>query len=155
MPSDQINVQRLRRQSVLDYVNKELDGYTKRLGTDDRTRIGAHLDSIRKLELELSASATPGASCTMPAQTPAMDYQTRTKVFSDLVAVAIRCDLTRSVSLTWADDGGSGPQTMPFLGFSDTAGGLGEIHAIAHQGAAAYPRRSPSTPGTSPSWPTW
>jgi hypothetical protein len=140
MPSPQLDLVRLRRKSVIDYLNQELSGFSARLGTDDRSKVAAHLDSIRKLELELSASAAP-AVCTGTNPGAAPDYQTKMKVFSDLVATAVRCDLTRSVSLVWADDGGSGPATMPFLGFNDGANGLGEIHAIAHQGAAGYDKK--------------
>jgi hypothetical protein len=140
MAPAQMDTLRARRQSVLDYLQQELQGYTSRLGTEDRSKVAAHLDSVRKLELELSAAA-PAAACTVTSPGPAADYQAKLKVFSDLVAMAVRCDLTRAVSLTWADDGGSGPSTMPFLGFSDSAGGLGEIHAIAHQGAPGYPQK--------------
>ena len=47
------------------------------------------------------------------------DYQTSVKAFSDLTAMALRCDVTRSVAMSWADDGGSGPYTMPFLNLAD------------------------------------
>jgi hypothetical protein len=141
MPSPQLDQLRLRRQSVLDYVNQELTSFSATLGTDDRIKVAAHLDSIRKLELELTATASP-AACTATSPGPAPDYQTRMKVFSDLVAMAVRCDVSRAVSLVWADDGGSGPATMPFLGFNDAANGLGEVHAIAHQGAAAYVQKT-------------
>jgi hypothetical protein len=140
MPPAQLDVVRLRRKSVLDYVSQELAGFGAKLGTEDRTKVSAHLDSIRKLELELSAMPSP-AACMAPAPGAAGDYQAKMKVFSDLVAMALRCDLTRAVSLVWADDGGSGPATMPFLGFNGAASGLGEIHAIAHQGAAAYAQK--------------
>jgi len=142
MPAPQLDLVRLRRKSVIDYLNQELSGFGAKLGTDDRSKVAAHLDSIRKLELELSASAAPAACTgTSPGATP--DYQTKMKAFSDLVAMAVRCDLTRSVSLVWADDAGSGPSTMPFLGFNDgsTGMGLGEVHAIAHQGSAAYDKK--------------
>jgi hypothetical protein len=139
-PPAQVDLLRSRRKSVIDYVSQELTGFSARLGTEDRSKVAAHLDSIRKLELELSATASP-AACMAQSPGAAPDYQTRVKVFSDLVAMAIRCDVTRAVSLVWADDGGSGPATMPFLGFNGAATGLGEIHAIAHQGAAAYAQK--------------
>jgi hypothetical protein len=140
MPSPQLDLLRLRRKSVIDYLNQELSGFSAKLGTDDRSKVAAHLDSIRKLELELSATAAP-AACTATNPGPAADYQAKMKVFSDLVAMAVRCDLSRAVSLVWADDGGSGPATMPFLGFNAAANGLGEVHSIAHQGAAAYAQK--------------
>jgi hypothetical protein len=140
MAPAQLDVLRARRQSVIDYVKQELTGFEGRLGTEDRAKVAAHLDSIRKLELELSA-APSAAACTVQSPAAAGDYQARIKVFSDLVATAVRCDLTRAVSLVWADDGGSGPSTMPFLGFNGASDGLGEVHAIAHQGAAGYPQK--------------
>jgi hypothetical protein len=138
-PAPQIDALRVRRKSVIDYVNQELGAFSMRLGTDDRAKVAAHLDSIRKLELELSAAAPTACAAQSPGAAP--DYPTRMKAFSDLVAMAIRCDVTRSVSLVWADDGGSGPATMPFLGFNDAANGLGEVHAIAHAGAAGYAQK--------------
>lgn len=140
MPTPQLDLVRARRKSVLDYLGQELSGFGAKLGTEDRSKVAAHLDSIRKLELELTATAA-SATCTAASPGAAPDYQARMKVFSDLVAMAVRCDLTRSVSLVWADDGGSGPSTMPFLGFNGAANGLGEVHAIAHQGAAAYAQK--------------
>jgi hypothetical protein len=136
-PPEQINVLGARRKSVIDYLAAELSSFTGKLGTEDRAKVGAHLDSIRKLELELTATANP-AACTSTNPGAASDYQSKMKVFSDLIAMAVRCDLTRSVSLVWADNGGSGPSTLPFLGFSGAADGLGEVHAIAHQGSAGY-----------------
>jgi hypothetical protein len=141
---DQLNALRARRKSVIDYVSGELGAFGTRLGTEDKAKVAGHLDSIRKLELELQA--TPASSTcmvTMPGAAP--DYQGKMKVFNDLVATAIRCDITRSVSLTWADDGGSGPGSLPFLNLTSVtikqADGGSEIHAIAHQGAAGYDQK--------------
>jgi hypothetical protein len=64
------------------------------------------------------------------------------KGFSDVVALALRCDLTRTVSLTWAADGGSGPGALPFLNIGANNGsGLGDVHAIAHQGPGGYAKK--------------
>jgi hypothetical protein len=68
------------------------------------------------------------------------DYSASMKAFADLVAMALRCDVTRAVSMTWADDGGSGPAGLPFLN-AGGFGGLGDLHGIAHQGAAGYPNK--------------
>ena len=69
-------------------------------------------------------------------------YQDQVKAFNDLVAMAFRCDVTRTVAMSWADDGGSGPYTMPFLNLDDpTAMSIGEVHDIAHEGATGYPKK--------------
>jgi len=54
------------------------------------------------------------------------------RAFADLAALALRCDLSRSVSMTWGDDGGSYPATFPFVGVS------GDAHNIAHAGQGGY-----------------
>ena len=62
------------------------------------------------------------------------------KAFSDLVATALRCDLTRAVSLTWADHGGSAPYAMPLPQPPGAATSQirGEVHATAHLGPGGY-----------------
>jgi hypothetical protein len=135
----QLDALRARRQSVLDYLTTELGSYGTRLGTDDRAKIATHLESIRQLETSL-AVAPPDPTCAAtPPDTGGMtDYQTSMKAFSDLVATALRCDLTRAVSLVWADHGGSAPYTMPFLNLGGSDLQIGEVHAIAHQGPDGY-----------------
>jgi hypothetical protein len=142
MPTGQLSALSARRKSVLDYLTGELTGFAARRGTDDRTKISAHLDSIRQLETSLTATGTTGVGCSPADPGAPTDYQLVVKAFSDLVAMAFRCDVTRTVALSWADDGGSGPYTMPFLNLNDpTTMAIGEIHGIAHEGAPGYPKK--------------
>ncbi|HVZ73404.1 MAG TPA: DUF1552 domain-containing protein [Polyangia bacterium] len=140
-PTGQVSSLTMRRKSVLDYVSAELNGFAARRGTDDKAKIQAHLDSIRQLETSLTATG-PAAGCApVDPGAPTM-YQDQMKAFSDLVAMALRCDVTRTVSLSWADDGGSGPYTMPFLNLDDpTTDAIGEVHGIAHEGKMGYPKK--------------
>jgi hypothetical protein len=131
LPAVQLAALNARRKSVLDYLTPELSAFGTRLGTDDRMKIGAHLESIRQLETSLAASP-PVASCVAMDPGVPTDYEASMKVFTDLVATAIRCDITRTVSLVWADDGGSAPYTMPFLDLGGTDMSIGEVHGIAH-----------------------
>jgi hypothetical protein len=130
-----------RRGSVLDYLATELGSYGARLGTDDRAKIGTHLESIRQLETSLSVTpADP--SCVAADPNSPTEYQASLKAFSDLVATALRCDLTRAVSLVWADHGGSQPYALPFLNLGGSDLAIGEVHAIAHQGPDGYPLKA-------------
>jgi hypothetical protein len=140
MPGSQLSVLTARRKSVLDYIVPELSSFANNRGTDDRAKIAAHLDSIRQIETSLSATTT--AQC-MPVDPGApTEYQASVKAFSDLVGMALRCDVTRSVAISWAADGGSGPYTMPFLNLgTPTTMSIGEVHAIAHEGASGYPQK--------------
>jgi hypothetical protein len=142
MPSATVSALTARRKSVLDYLTSELGGFAAKRGTDDKAKIAAHLDSIRQIETSLTATATGGVGC-MPVDPgmPSM-YQDQVKAFNDLVAMAFRCDVTRTVAMSWADDGGSGPYTMPFLNLDDpTSMSIGEVHNIAHEGATGYPKK--------------
>jgi hypothetical protein len=139
-PGAQVSAITQRRKSVIDYLLPELMTFASRRGTDDQAKIAAHLDSIRQVETSLSATTT--VTC-MPVDPGApTDYQTQMKAFSDLVAMSLRCDVTRTVAISWAADGGSGPYTMPFLNLSaGNQGAIGEVHGIAHQGAPGYPKK--------------
>ena len=135
----------LRRKSVLDFVKDDLQTFTARLGTVDQAKVNAHLDSVRQLELQLTASASAGtgsapgvatgAACKATSPTSSTVFETKMKSFLDLTAIALRCDLTRAVSLVWGADGGSGPGSWPALG-------IGDYHGLAHQGAGGYANKS-------------
>jgi hypothetical protein len=128
----------LRRQSILDFVKDDLQTFSNRLGTADRSKVSAHMDSVRKLELQLTAtpSTTVAAgSCKATAPTGATAFEGKLKAFLDLTAIALRCDLTRSVSMVWGADGGSGPGSWPALG-------IGDYHGLAHQGAGGYANKA-------------
>jgi hypothetical protein len=140
-PMAQVSALSARRQSVIDYLVPELTGFAARRGTEDKARIATHLDSIRQLEKGLTAT-TPGATCTPVDPGAPTAYQDAVKGFSDLIAMAFRCDVTRTVAITWADNGGSGPYTMPFLNLGGTTMmDVGEVHGIAHEGASGYPKK--------------
>ena len=73
--------------------------FSQRLGTDDKAKTGAHLASIRDLELLLQqAATTPAVACTqpvLPSKTAGIDTPTLMKMMFDLGALAIKCDMTR------------------------------------------------------------
>lgn len=131
LPTGELDLIRTRRKSVLDYLGKELDAFGSRLGTEDRTKIAAHLQSIRQLETEL-AGVSERKCATPAAPTGSGDYPTKVRLFGEMAALAIRCDVTRVVSMVWGDDGGSGPSSFQFMGVG------GDYHGLAHQGPAGY-----------------
>ena len=86
-----------RRKSVLDYVGGELTSFAKNLGTDDKSNVMVHLDSVKSLEDQLKpATGTPatlhGAGRSRrPASTstPIANYPNHVKFMSDIVAAAV------------------------------------------------------------------
>lgn len=134
MSPEQAGALRLRRKSVLDFVSRDLQKFAGRLGAQDRGKIDAHLEAVRQLELQLTASSTK--SCQGGTAPTGSDYPARLKAFLDVVAMAIRCDVTRSVAVVWGGDGGGPPNSFPFLGINSA------YHALAHAGPSAYGQKT-------------
>src|SRR6185503_11807611 len=112
MPATQVNALLARRKSVLDYVGGELTAFSKNLGTDDKSKVQIHLDSIRSLETQLTnPTTTTPATCTAPVLTPTglnfstvSNYPNHVKFMSDLVAAAVICGKARSVTMDLIDN---------------------------------------------------
>lgn len=101
-----------RRRSVLDVVRRDLDRMREKLGTFDRKRLDAHLESVREIERALDPSNRPdvptAASCTVDGEPLSrLNVATNTisnlKVLADpvvkMLAKALACDLTRVATL--------------------------------------------------------
>jgi hypothetical protein len=131
MPSADLEKIRTKRKSVLDFVSGELTGFSQRMGTEDKAKIDSHLESIRQLETQLTASAM---ACVPPTvMTGSKVFQDKVAAMLDMTAMALRCDITRAVSICWADDGGYRPITLPWLDINSS------FHDIAHLGKDGYP----------------
>jgi hypothetical protein len=118
---------------VLDLVGSELTDFKQRMGTEDRAKIDAHFESIRQLEAQLDASAV---ACDVPlVDTESDEFTDKLATMLDITAMALRCDMTRAVSICWADDGGYRPITLPWLDINSS------FHDIAHQGADGYAQK--------------
>ena len=147
MPVTQINTLLARRKSVLDVVGKELTGFARNLGIDDRNKVQVHLDSIQSLQAQLQTMpATTTTMCTPPTLTPAglsftnsnnTNYPTQVKFMAQLVAAAVICGKARAVTMDLIDNGGGNSLTFPWLNISSP-----DFHAIAHNGQADYARKS-------------
>ncbi|HEY2900864.1 MAG TPA: DUF1552 domain-containing protein, partial [Polyangia bacterium] len=110
MPPAQMAMVNLRQQSILDFSAGELTAFGKRLGTDDRTKIQAHLESVRQLEMQIknaaSAPMVSTANCMAPMLATGTDAQTLAKNMFDLTAIALKCDVSRFVTIDLYPDGG-------------------------------------------------
>lgn len=132
MPVETIDALRLRRQSVLDYVHQDLENFGKNLGTEDRFKVQAHLDSVRELEKRLQSTSTPGAGCKPPTLGAGTDTPALMKNMFDLAAAALVCDATRVVNIDLYTDGGGDGNTFSWIGVNR------DYHTVAHDGSAAY-----------------
>ncbi|HUS65913.1 MAG TPA: DUF1552 domain-containing protein [Kofleriaceae bacterium] len=97
------------RKSVLDLVSEQTRSLQSTLGANDRARLEQHLDSIRTIEQRLRQ---PAAECVVPAipTDPAdiagqQPIEENNRLLSDLMAMALACDLTRSFSIMFSQAG--------------------------------------------------
>jgi len=99
----------LVRASVLDAVGGQVSSLSRRLGHADQVRLEQHLDSIRQLERRLEAGAS---ACTFVE--PVTDIADvdgleqiaeKNRVMSELLALALACDLTRAFSIQYSTCG--------------------------------------------------
>jgi hypothetical protein len=99
-----------QRKSVLDFVAPEVDRFSKNLGTDDRKKIAAHLQTVRELERQLATGST--VACAKP-NAPTIDFKQNDAYPAlldaqfGLIATALKCDLTRVVTFMMESTGGN------------------------------------------------
>jgi hypothetical protein len=102
----------LEKRSMLDYVGRELERYGRRLGTEDRASLAAHVDGVRGIERALGPVLGPAASCA-PALGPRLDpwrpasFPQMLDLQMRLMVAALRCDATRVATLQIANGRGS------------------------------------------------
>ncbi len=125
----------LVRGSVLDAVLDQSARLERRLGAADKARLEQHLDSIRTLEARLAADRSACGFGTAPAPVPDVDGREqiaeKNAVMSELVALALACDLTRVFSVQFST-AGSG------VVFSE-AGATEGLHGTCHTEALPQP----------------
>jgi hypothetical protein len=104
-PTTVTNARVAARRSVLDVTLQNSSALKTKLGAADRHRLEIHLDAIRELEVRLAGmqTTTMQSSCVAPGRPPAHPtvagrepLQAISRAFSDLLAIALACDLTRS-----------------------------------------------------------
>ena len=108
--TDPAELERVRRrhQSILDTVSGEYARVSGALGSTDRQRLEAHLETVRDLEERLTRTgAVGGESCSDPVlRAVAKDengaYPDVGALQIDLLVMALACDLTRVGSLQWS-----------------------------------------------------
>ncbi len=98
----------LARLSVLDAVQDQIHDLDRRLGAGDRVRLDRHLTSVRELERRLEESS-PECSVPIPPRDPVdganEPIAEKNSVMSDLLAVALACDLTRVFTVQFSAAG--------------------------------------------------
>ncbi|MCA9542128.1 MAG: DUF1552 domain-containing protein, partial [Myxococcales bacterium] len=123
------------RRSVLDAVSGRITALQNTVGARDRMRLQQHFDSVRALELRLAAGAAECVTPPEPGDYPDVEGREqiaeKNAIQSQLIALALACDLTRAFSVMFST-AGSGVIVWP-------AGAQNSLHQICHDEAAPQP----------------
>ena len=124
-----------RRKSVLDRVRGDYQSLKPKISGADRQRIDEHLAAIRSVEVSVGTeiacdSPDPAALAAIADAdlTPWFDSMTQ------LIVLALQCDISRVATLTFRN-GGGGESYFPWLGLpfgAQTDYGHREHHEISH-----------------------
>lgn len=132
VPSLVLDEAMARKASVLDFLGRDLERFSGRLGSEDKNKIQAHLTSIRELEVQLQASTDASASsCQAPEVDTAIEVPARMDAMFKMLAVALKCDYTRVATMELYDNGGGNGNTFPWIGVNS------DYHMLAHGGQSA------------------
>jgi hypothetical protein len=139
-----------KRKSVLDVVDRRMGGMVDRLGAADKAKLQEHFDKIRNLE-DLLDNLPPDqtGACTQlpdPGEDPALGgafggddpnaydvnagysgEATRIRVFSDLLHMALVCDLTRVATFMHT-------MMQSFMNVEPFTGHQFAMHDMSHNG---------------------
>jgi hypothetical protein len=111
---DEAEKLRQQKQSVLDFVAKDLDRVKLKLPTEDRAKLDVHLEHIRSIEAQLGAPGA-GAGCnpTDPTYPGGYDHEANeffpktARLQMDILAEALACGLTHVGSVQLGSSGSS------------------------------------------------
>jgi hypothetical protein len=113
-PGSAVEVTRLmaQKKSILDYVGSTLEDFKSRLGTEDREAIGAHHQSIRELEKQLTSAPVDSSKCggspgTMIDVNDGASYPLIMKAHTNLMIAALKCGVTKVTTLQTGDSSGN------------------------------------------------
>src|SRR5690606_2364356 len=114
-----------RRAKLLDAVLADAQGLKAKLGATDRVRLEAHLAHLDEVQRRLELSS---GTCDLAPAAPgdSGDLLVRTEILSQLLAVALQCDLTRVFSFMLTS-----PATTHVF---SNLGVPNDMHATCHDG---------------------
>jgi len=129
------------RLSVMDAVKGDISALKQKLSQEDKMRLDQHLESIRSIERRLtslpSECQTPNTpATTIPDVMGQEQITAKNIIMSDLLAMALACDLTRVFSVLFSTAGAGTRYWM--------VGAQNSLHQIAHDERATGTEQQPT-----------
>jgi hypothetical protein len=119
-----------RRASLLDSVREDMTRLQRKLGPEDRSRVGQYLDTVREVErriqkAEAETADNPLPDLDRPAGVPAA-YADHARLMFDLQVLALQADVTRVITFQLARE--TSNRTYTEIGVPDPH------HPLTHHG---------------------
>ena len=119
-----------KRASLLDWVREDIARLQKKLGPDDRTRVGQYLDTVREVERRIQRAETEVADHQLPdLDRPVgvpLSYADHARLMFDLQVLALQGDVTRVITFQLARE--TSTRTYTEIGVPDPH------HPLTHHG---------------------
>jgi hypothetical protein len=114
--------------SILDSLNSEISKLTRRLGTNDRTKLGQYFDAVRDVEQRIAKSESYNKDFEVPDQPVGVPptFKEYIELMFDLQVLAFQADITRVSSLMMARENVN--RAYPEIGLPEAH------HSISHHG---------------------
>ena len=114
--------------SILDSLNNEISKLTRRLGSNDRTKLGQYFDAVRDVEQRIAKSESYNKDFEVPDQPVGVPptFKEYIELMFDLQVLAFQADITRVSSLMMARENVN--RAYPEIGLPDAH------HSISHHG---------------------
>lgn len=134
------------KKMLLDYVGRDVDRFAKKFGGDEKSKIEAHLQSVKDIETQLkNLAALPKGKCTAPSTMglddtkaqPDARYKDIMAVQLDIAVAALACNATRIATVQLNNGHGNGV-VYSWLGLSGKGMefGVRDSHDLAHRPGA-------------------
>jgi hypothetical protein len=125
-----IDAMMVRRRSVLDLVRGEVRDLQTRVGADERRKLDAHLESLRRVEASLTGGPTAPTTACAPPALMSIDHRANEnfprvgRAQMELMLAGLSCGATKVASIQWAHT--VAPHVFTWLGQSEGH------HALSH-----------------------
>lgn len=93
------------RKSIVDLHYPAISSLRNKLGQHEKIKLDSHFSAIQEIEAAIgTGGGGSSGSCPKPSTTAATGFDALAKLQSDIIVLALNCNLTASVSMAFGDD---------------------------------------------------
>ncbi len=92
------------RKSMVDAHYQAISGLRNKLGQHEKIKLDSHFTAIQEIEAAIGTGGGGGGSCPQPPTTTAVGFDALARLHTDIIVLALSCNLTASVSIAFGTD---------------------------------------------------